>query len=169
DKPSAPDSCIDNVCMAQQFIQLISSATLDKDKLEPSTLHRLQNPKTEPVDISDPDTCLSLNLFLACYHALEATYTSVQVAIQHRCPQVDVLSYHSVKKLVANITGVVSVLDNMCINSCNTFTGPLSGLAECPVCSEPQYSPEKCEHFGKNLPQQQACTIPLRPQLQALW
>ncbi|KAF8165806.1 hypothetical protein B0H34DRAFT_856073 [Crassisporium funariophilum] len=50
--------------MAQQFIQLISSATLDKDKLEPSTLHRLQNPKTEPVDISDPDMCLSLNLSL---------------------------------------------------------------------------------------------------------
>lgn len=32
------------------------------------------------------------------------------------------------KKLLADTTGVVSVMDDMCVNSCHTFTGPFERL-----------------------------------------
>jgi len=70
-----------------------------------------------------------------------------------------------VKKLVAEISGVVSVLDDMCINSCTAFVGPFADATECPVCQEPRY---KVQKSGKKVPRQHACTIPLGPQLQAL-
>ena len=69
------------------------------------------------------------------------------------------------KKLVAEISGVVSVLDDMCINSCTAFVGPFADAAECPVCQEPRY---KVQKSGKKVPRQHACTILLGPQLQAL-
>jgi hypothetical protein len=36
------------------------------------------------------------------------------------------------------------------------------------VCSEPRYDPEQLASSGKKVPRQQACTMPLGPQLQAL-
>ena len=62
------------------------------------------------------------------------------------------------------MTGVVSVLDDMCINSCTAFTGPLSDLDTCPYCSERRFEVRS----GKSYPRKQACTIPLGPQIQAL-
>jgi hypothetical protein len=73
-----------------------------------------------------------------------------------------------VKKLISEITGVGSALDDMCINSCVAFVGPLANLMQCPECLEPRYDPEKLTVTGKKVPRQQACTIPLGPQLQAL-
>jgi hypothetical protein len=51
----------------------------------------------------------------------------------------------------------------MCINSCAAFTGPFSNLAECPICHEARYI-DKTES-----PWQEFYTIPIGPQLQALW
>jgi hypothetical protein len=163
-----PLSHIDNVRLTQRLIQKISSATLENDKLEPDVLERLRNPTTEPVDISDPDLRLSLDIFMACNHALEATYNAVRTSILRRFPNLDILSYYSVKKHVSEITGVGAVLDDMCINSCVAFVGPLDHLTQCPECSEPRYDQEKLATTRKKVPRQQACTIPLGPQLQAL-
>ena len=163
-----PLSCIDNVRLTQQLIQEISSARLENDKLEPNVLERLRNPVTEPVDISDPDLRLSLDLFMACNHASEATYNAVRGSILRRFPSLEILSYYSVKKHVSEITGVTSILDDMCINSCVAFVGPLADLKQCPECSEPRYDQAKLTVTGKEVPRQQACTIPLGPQLQVL-
>jgi hypothetical protein len=161
-------SRIDSVRFTQQLIQEISSATLENDKLDPDMFERLRNPINEAIDISDPDTRLSLDLFMACNHASELTYKAVRDSVLRRIPNLNILSYYSVKKLVSEITGVGSVLDDMCINSCVAFVGPLAGLKQCPECSEPRYDPEKLAVTGKEVPRQQACTIPLGPQLQAL-
>ena len=163
-----PLSRIDNVRLTQQLIQEISSATLENDKLDPDMFERLRNPETNAIDISDPNTRLSLGLFMDCNHAAEATYKAVHNTILHRNPGYGILSYYSVKKLVSEITGVGSVLDDMCINSCVAFVGPLADLKRCPECSEPRYDPEKLAVTGKEVPRQQAFTIPLGPQLQAL-
>lgn len=136
-------SRIDSVRFTQQLIQEISSATLENDKLDPDMFERLRNPINEAIDISDPDTRLSLDLFMACNHASELTYKAVRDSVLRRIPNLNILSYYSVKKLVSEITGVGSVLDDMCINSCVAFVGPLAGLKQCPECSEPRYDPEK--------------------------
>jgi len=131
-------------------------------------LERLRNPSTEPVDISDPDTRLSLDLFMACRNASESTYTGVRHAILRRFPDIGILSHYSVKKLVSNTSGVDSIVDDMCINSCMAFVGPWADLQTCPECSEPQYDPNRSTRSSKKIPRQQVCTIPLGPQLQAL-
>lgn len=163
DNSADVESRIENVRLAQQFIQEISCATLDGGKLDEDVVSRIRNPIQEPVDISDPDEHLSLDLFIATRNASEATYHDVRTAIKRRFPGAEVLSHHLVKKLVAEISGVVSMRDDMCINSCHAFTGPFTNRTTCLECGESQY-----DTSGKPKPRQQACTIPLGPQIQAL-
>lgn len=63
---------------------------------------------------------------------------------------------------MADLSGVYSIEDDMCINSCLAFTGPFKHLQKCPECDEPCYDPFKRKSC------QQLHTIPLGPQLQAL-
>ena len=164
DEPSI-QSHINSVSLTQQFIQQISTANLDNGKLDDSVISRLRKPETGPIVI-DADQRLSLDIFLGCINASQATYNAVRVAILRRFPGTNVLSYHLVKNLTAKATGVVSVLDDMCINSCQAFTGPLAHLTTCSVCGEQRYMDSPA---GKGpQPRQRVCTIPLGPQIQAL-
>ncbi len=163
DDPGPPISHIEDIAISQQFIHEIQSATLDMDKLDKDVLHRLRNPDTEPVDISDPDLRLSLDLLTACSNASEAVYNGVRKAILRHCPDMNVLSYYMAKKQVSEISGVESILDDMCINSCMAFVGPWAGLQECPKCSEPRYDVKQFAKTGKQIPRQRVCTIPLGP------
>ncbi|KAF8522462.1 hypothetical protein BU17DRAFT_64388 [Hysterangium stoloniferum] len=163
-----PMSDIDNIHFTQKLIVEISTATLEKDKLTSIMLEWLRNPNTEPIDISDPDTGLSLDLFMACDHSSEATYDAIRQSILHHSPNTEVLSYYSVKKLVSDISGVDAVLDDMCIGSCIAYVGPYAHLKQCPSCSQPRFDPQKLAHTGKEVPRQQLYTFPLGPQLLAL-
>ena len=104
--------------------------TLKNGHLDNDVIHRLHNPQAgnEPISISDPDIHLSLGLFLAVTNASEKTYCSCHDEILLHYLDSGVLSYHAVRRLVAEITGVVAVYDDMCINSCYAFTGPFSYL-----------------------------------------
>jgi hypothetical protein len=161
-------SLIEHLRFAQEFIYQVSHATLDNGRLDDLTIDYLKYPEEGPVDISDPDTRLSLGLFLSCNNASEQTYTDVRHEILIRLPGARILSYYNVKNLVAKITGVCAVYDDMCINGCHAFTGPFADLQSCHVCLEPRYDPEEFASTGKEVPRQQACTMPLGPQLQAL-
>ena len=161
-------SRIEHVRTAQEFIAQISRATYRDCKLDESTIDRLKNPLEDLVDISNPNIRLSLDLFLSCENASEETYNSVRQSILTRFPDTDVLSYYLVKKCVADITGVYAISDDMCINSCHAFTGPLSDLNNCKICNEPRFEPKEFARSGKKIPRKQACTIPLGPQIQAL-
>ncbi|KAI9433272.1 hypothetical protein H4582DRAFT_1769973, partial [Lactarius indigo] len=59
----------------------------------------------------------------------------------------------------------------MCINSCIAFTGPFSELESCPMCSEVRYDQFRLEASSgtEKIPWQEFHTIPIRPQLQALY
>ncbi|KAI9573427.1 hypothetical protein HD554DRAFT_2202163 [Boletus coccyginus] len=59
----------------------------------------------------------------------------------------------------------------MCINSCVAFVGPFSHLEECPECNEPHYDQTKLNNSGGSIkvPHSVFHTIPIAPQLQALW
>ena len=166
--PALVQSRIEHVNLAQKFIQEISAATLENGNLGADVIEHLQNPEEGPADISDPNIRLALDLFMACEKSSQNTYSSVREAMLRRFPETELLSYHSVKKLIADITGVVAVMDDMCINSCHAFTGPFAELEACSICSEPRYDPIQRECTGKNIPRQQACTILLGPQIQAL-
>lgn len=161
-------SRIENIKITQEFIKEIQAATLENGNLDDDVIHRLRNPPQEPTSISDPDTHLSLDLFLAVTNASEETYHASRNAILRRYPDSGVLSYHAVKKLVAEITGIVAVYDDMCINSCHAFTGPFAQFESCSICGEARYDLVRLASTGKKLPRQQFCTILLGPQLQAM-
>jgi len=164
----AIQSHIEHVQITQDFIQDISLATLNNGKLEDEIIEQLQNPDNAPFDMEDPDIRLSIDLYMACGKASQWTYQAVCDSIVRRLPEVAILSYYRVKKLVAHITGVTSIRDDMCINSCHAYTGPFVDLESCHVCTEPRYDPGEFELTGKKIPRKQMSTIPLGPQIQAL-
>jgi hypothetical protein len=161
-------SPIENIKFTQEFIKGIRTATFENGGLGDDVIHGLRNPCDEPTSISDPDVRLSLDLFLAVTNASEQTYHACRDAILHRYPDCGILSYYSVKKLVSDITGVIAVYDDMCINSCHAFTGPFAKLQTCHICGEARYDVTQSALTGKDVPRQQFCTILLGPQLQAL-
>jgi len=81
------------------------------------------------------------------------------------------MSYYKVKSLVANLTGIESVIHHMCVKSCIAYTGPFVDLNACPLCSEPQYDQFHLESSSglEKVPRQEFHTIPIGPQLQALY
>ena len=161
-------SRIENIKFTQKFIEGIHTATFENGGLDSDVIYGLRNPCDEPTSISDPDVRLSIDLFLAGTNASEQTYQACHDAILRHHPDCHILSYYSVKKLVAEITGVVAVYDDMCINSCHTFTGPFAELQSCSICGEARYDATQSAFTGKEIPRQQFCTILLGPQLQAL-
>ena len=79
--PALVQSQIEHVNSAQKFIEEISAATLDNGNLEEDVIKRLRSPEEGPVDISDPNTRLALDLFMACENSSKKTYSSVREAI----------------------------------------------------------------------------------------
>ncbi|KAF7378356.1 hypothetical protein MSAN_00261700 [Mycena sanguinolenta] len=163
DNPWAEPHLITN-----EFIRALRNASLDsnKEKLDPDTLHRLRNPLQEPPTLN-ADERLSINIFLAVSNASEQTYNSVRDALLRRYPENPILSHHSVKKLVSDLTHVVYVTHDMCVNSCMAFTGPFAHLDHCRYedCGEPRYDPKRP---AAQVPRQQFNTILLGRHVQAL-
>jgi hypothetical protein len=121
-------SQIENIKFTQEFIEGISTATFENGCLDDDLIHHLCNPCNEVISISDPDTQLSLDLFLAVMNTSKETYHACHNAILLHYLNSQVLPYHAVKRLVAQLTGVVAIYDDMCINSCHAFMGPFSQL-----------------------------------------
>lgn len=95
-----------------------------EERLDPDLLHQIRNPATEILTVEDPDDRLSIDIFLAIGNASEGSYTSVRAAMLRRNPEYKILSYYKVKRLVSDLTGVVALEHDMCIDSCMAYTGP---------------------------------------------
>lgn len=145
---------------ALEYIQELKTASLDDGHLTPDVLERLRNPPSSPVDLTQ-DERLSLELFLSIQNSAQQVYVSIKKAIERRYPDSHILSYDQAKQLTAEISGIYHISDHMCINSCLAYTGPLSALDTCPICSEPRFD-------SHHQPQRIFNTIPIGPQLQAL-
>jgi hypothetical protein len=165
-EPHHFESSLEDFQLANEFIHLLRHASLDdeEERLDPETLHRLRNPLCEPPTL-DADQRLSIDIFLAVTNASEQTYNSVREALLRRYPDSGILSHHAVKKLVRDVTGVVHVTRDICINSCMAYTGPLAHLEYCKFCHKPRYD---TKYTGAKVPRQQYNTVLLGPLLQAL-
>ena len=80
-------------------------------------------------------------------------------------------SYHKIKQLVVDLTGIESIIHHMCINLCVMYIGPFSELEACPICSESWYDLYGLQSSSERdrKPRQKFHTIPISPQLQALY
>ena len=162
---------IDDLKTACEFIDGLHNASLDDENLPEDVLARLRHPLEHPLDIDNPDIRLSVELFLSIGNASQDTYTSARAAVLRRHPNDPILSFDQVKRKVAELSGVISIVHDMCPSSCIAYTGPYRDLETCPKCREPRFDPIKLAASGGDtkIARQEFHTIPLGPQLQALW
>ena len=160
--------------LTADFIKLLRSASLDDPvnglSAEPEALERLRSPpRDQPVDSIDDDTRMAIDLYLG--NPSDATYEINRAAILRRYPDSSLPSYYRTNRMVSDLTGIESIVHDMCINSCLAYTGPFADLESCPTCSESRYDQFRLEvSSGRDrIPRQQFHTIPIGPQLQALY
>jgi hypothetical protein len=149
--------------LTMKFIQALQEASLDDSKLDKDIIERLRHPPTYPADVENPDLQLGIRLFLAMANSSQETYASSREAIMLRHPEDQIPSFDQIKRNIADITGVVPIIEHMCPNSCLAYTGPFASLDICPECGERRYN-----DTGRT-PRQEFYTMPLGPILQALW
>ena len=163
---------LDNIKLTAEFVKRLQSASLDDPSLGMSceALERLRNPLREQASLSiDDDTRLAIDMYLG--NPSEATYEVNRKAFLRRLPDANIPSYYKTKRLVAELTGIESVVHHMCTNSCIAYTGPFSDLDACPLCCEPRYDQFRLNSSGgkEKIPRQEFHTIPIGLQLQALY
>lgn len=161
---------IDDLRTAAEFISQLQRATLDASGLSPSMINRLRNCTQEPSSGLDKTTQFSIKLFMATLKSSQQTYASVRETILEQYPGDYILSYHEVKKAIEELTGVTSIVHDMCYDTCVAFTGPFSALEYCPNCRKPRYKGQRQGPSAQHsrVPNRVFHTIPLGPQIQAL-
>ena len=134
-------------------------------KLDADVLMHLRNPPSTPLVIEDPDLRLSIDIYLATTNSSQDTYNQVRDGIIRRYPDCGILSFASVKRKVAELSGVFPIVHDMCVNSCMAYTGIWDQLDHCSTCGEHRYK----QQGAPRVLRQQFYTLPIGPQLQALW
>ena len=154
-----------------KFIRMVEDATL-KCQFSPAELEAFCNPQELSSSPSeDPDLLLSISNYIANLNASQDIYRKSRLNIQRRSPEVKMLSYDQVKRMVSSLSGVLTWQHDMCVDSCAGFTGPYTDLESCPKCDKPHYDPEKLKKSnGKTkVPRKSFTTFPVGPQLQSRW
>ncbi|KAL0056640.1 hypothetical protein AAF712_016754 [Marasmius tenuissimus] len=153
--PQAPipemNSRIESIRITQEFIRLIRAATLDDGHCPEEVINRLRKPLETPVDISDPSIRLAIDTYLATSNASDDTYTAFREAYKRKHPDEPFKTHKEIKSLVEEITGIVSVWYDMCINSCIGYTGLFRDLENCWKCNESRYDPVELERSGRQI------------------
>ena len=138
-------------------------------------LECLQNPPKAPIELNGPGIQHSISTYITLEHASQKAYDHVIASTKSNflgAPGVNnCLKFHTVKNLIAAYTGIEPVEHNMCTDSCVGFTGPFADLTECPICSKSQWNEARLEASNGwiKLPAKTFTTLPLGPQLQALY
>jgi Transposase family tnp2 len=147
------------------FINQLKTATLDESGLSADVIHHLHYPIEAPLDI-DPDLRLALDIFINVSNASKDMYTATKIALNRHDGGVSIPTYKQIQSQIAKITSIVPLIYDMCHRSCVAYMGSFSNLTHCPECGNPQFDPLQPD---KMKPHRRFSTIPLGPQLQALW
>jgi len=163
---------LDDLRTSAAFVRELQQATLGDPTQELSFegLECLCNPLHGQPSVSvDEDTRLAIDLYLGT--PSEAMYETVCAAILRHWPSTDLPSYYRAKRLVTDLSSVESIVYNMCVNSCIAYTGPFLELETCPMCSKPWYDQFRIQMSDRKdrTPCQEFHTIPIGPQIQALY
>ena len=153
------------------FVDGIKHATLENGPLDAEAVERLRHPLQGEVNIEDDDLIYALRLFCKLQNQSQGAYEDVRYENRHRNPKDVMPSLYELEKKIAEFTGVVPVLTDMCPDSCAAFTGPFEHLEKCPYCGMERYDEERlCRSGGKEkVPKHRFSTLPIGPQLQTLW
>ena len=160
---------------ALAFVDLLRTASLDDPiaKLNDTALYRLRHPPCTQLTIDDEAVRFGIETYFSLEHSMNSSYESIRQSAG-RCfngSALDVPSHYSIEKMISEYMGVESIEHDMCPNTCVAFTGPYSALDRCPICEEERYDSIRLRTSGRrsHVACQKFVTIPLGPQLQALW
>ncbi|KAG1869606.1 hypothetical protein F4604DRAFT_1682152 [Suillus subluteus] len=84
---------------------------------------------------------MSLKLFFA--DTTIKAYDLIRTAISERHSDDDVYSHYRVQQLTSELSGVVPLVHDTCINTCLAFTGPFGDLDRCPRCREDHWDKKR--------------------------
>jgi hypothetical protein len=86
--------------------------------LSPDLVSRIRNVSTEPLDLDDRDLCLSLEVYQNTANEPPETYIGTRRAFLRRYPELKMLSFDEVKRLVATaeLSGVYLTAHGMCVD-----------------------------------------------------
>jgi hypothetical protein len=162
-----PEPELPDLQILMGIIRQLAEATHENadipDKEREAFNDRMENPAHETFRLDDPDVRLSLDLYLASAGAPRDTYAKSSAAFKRRCPEIEILSYETIAKRVADWTNIHVLRHDMCVNSCLGFTTVYSGLDICPDCTQPRYMTVG----NKRVPRKQFYTLLLAPTVQA--
>lgn len=168
-----PEVHLQEIKTALAFIDALKTASLDNGGLDNDTADALRHPPEHLLDVSDRFLRLSIDLFLSVSNASQETYNTTRNAIIRCFPESEpeLLTYARAKTKISQLSGVVPIMHHMCINTCLSYTGPFEELEMCPTCGEPRYDQGKLDATNGRVkvPRREFHTIPLGPQIQALW
>ena len=170
DNGTMPRAKLADLALAQSMIENIKNARLTDDIQDNDILASMYHPPTETTP-PDALSILSLRIFLALIGGSQQMYNDVRDALLLHDPALQLTSYYSTRKIAQNTTGITQIRTDMCPKSCVAYTGPFSALTHCPTCGLARYEEKQSSRSSKmfRTPRQQFYTIPLGPQLQALW
>jgi hypothetical protein len=162
---------VDELKYSLDFIKALELATLDNGDLSEEALFRLRNPPQHELTLDNPDEKYSIKQFLTSMNSSQTTYQSFHENHNEHFPEHPMLSWDRLKTKLSEWTGIEAIKNDMCANSCIAYTGPFSDLEVCPKCSLGRREAAQCQTANGTLkiPPQQFYTIPLGPQLQALF
>ena len=149
--------------IAQQYIELLRSATLELSGMHPDDVNDLRNPGPEHTLVDPSPLLRSIRHFVNNSSSSRKHYELMRTIKRLHRPDDEILSYDQVKRRVRWLSGVVPVEYDMCVNSCLAYTGPRETLDTCSRCGEPRYC------LGTTKPQKRFTTIPMGPVIQALY
>ena len=149
--------------IAQQYIELLHSATLDSSGMLADDIADLRNLGQE-YTLMDPSPLLrSICHFVNNLTASRKHYELMRTIEHPHRPDDPILSFDQVKQRVRWLSGVVPVEHDMCVNSCLAFTGPCDTLNTCSHSGESRYC------LGTTKPQKHFTTVPMGPVIQAMY
>ena len=157
----------------------LKTAMLEDSPLSSEVIESLHNPSHTTLDDeikNTPNLLLCLDLFLMLESYLDQAYTNVCNVIEKHFPDRNQLfSHYQMKNQIEWLSGIVSMGTDMCPNSCMAYTGPLADHTTCLYCNAARYklTPDEVtpsdEAGHASVPVQQFFSVPIGPQLQALW
>jgi hypothetical protein len=158
------DSIINDLKLTAKFIDGLTTATLDESNMSEDDIVRLRRAEADFfLDVDDKHFVKALQTFLSTTNSSRETYNDVRATMLRCYPEDPFLSFDQIKRRVEQLSGVVPIYHDMCVDTCAAFTGPFRDLDCCPICSAPRY------HCGTRDPRRQFITIPLGPVIQALY
>ena len=172
-KPVPPQSrvMLEDLARTEATISQIRDYSFNNEKIQWSEdeLESFFDPTQKTWTLDDPQLRLSFQIYLSLSaHSSESTYESIRSSIKGCYSASTMLSFDQVRNRLKKITGILPLHFDMCVNTCLAYTGIFDTLTLCPFYGECRYE----QHHDTEEPKiahRQFITLPIGPQLQALW